>query len=182
MNRIKKSIPVIIFIIGIVALGLALFLFGEGRFGTKAVDDNSNIPEINIQDIDITTFDKTEEDICKENGKTVVYLFSTTWCPHCSWVKEAFDSLVKEYIDNGKIMAYHWELDTNDNTLTKEEETVIPEEHIKILEKYNPDGYVPTFIFGCKYIRIGTGHEKDDGGLPLEKAEFKKIIEELINS
>jgi len=128
---------------------------------------------------DIKTFEETEDDICKEDGKPLIRLFSTTWCPHCEWIKETFDNTVKEYVDEGKIVAYHWELDINDNTLTEEAEKEVPESEKNIFSKYNPDGGIPTFVFGCKYLRIGNGYEaKQD--LASEDAEFRAVIEELI--
>ena len=128
---------------------------------------------------DIKTFEETEDDICKEDGKPLIRLFSTTWCPHCEWIKETFDNTVKEYVDEGKIVAYHWELDINDNTLTEEAEKEVPESEKNIFSKYNPDGGIPTFVFGCKYLRIGNGYESESS-LEKEEAEFRAVIEELL--
>ncbi len=129
----------------------------------------------------ITTFQaKQGAEICQENGKPIIYLFSTTGCPHCTWIKETFDSTMKEYINQGKVVAYHWEFDTSDNSLTSAVETSIPAEQQAIYQEFNPEGYVPAFIFGCKYFRIGTGHERDGSGLDGEKAEFEALIAELL--
>ena len=128
---------------------------------------------------DIKTFEETEDDICKEDGKPLIRLFSTTWCPHCEWIKETFDNTVKEYVDEGKIVAYHWELDINDNTLTEEAEKEVPESEKNIFSKYNPDGGIPTFVFGCKYLRIGNGYESESS-LEKEEAEFRAVIEEFL--
>lgn len=123
------------------------------------------------------TFKATGDELCTVDGKPVIRMYSTTSCPHCKWVKDDFDQTVKMYGDS--IVAYHWELDTKDNTLTDALETEVPAEELAIYQKYNSRGSVPTFVFGCKYLRIGTGYEAD-GNHEAEKAEFRSIIESLI--
>ncbi|MBU4332538.1 thioredoxin family protein [Patescibacteria group bacterium] len=127
----------------------------------------------------IDTFMDSGEPACKESGKPVIRLFSTTSCPHCTWIKETFDELMREYMTRGKIIAYHWELDMNDNTLTQTPETSVPTAELAIYRKFNPEGYVPTFVFGCKYWRIGNGYESQQD-LVAEEAEFRAVIEELL--
>ena len=57
--------------------------------------------------------------------------------------------------------------------------TPIKVEQINIyFDKYNPQGGVPTFVFGCKYIRVGNGYESTQD-LEAEKKEFVSLIEEL---
>jgi thiol-disulfide isomerase/thioredoxin len=128
-----------------------------------------------------TTFADTGDEICIEDGKPIIRLYSTTWCPHCTWIADTFDQTVKEYVDKGLIVAYHWEFDTKDNTLTPEVEGDIPLAEMDTFQRYNPDGSIPTFLFGCKYLRIGNGYERQND-LAAEKAEFVKLIEELIAS
>ena len=120
---------------------------------------------------------ETTDEICMEDGKPIIRLFSTTTCPHCNWIKEEFDSVVEEYVDKGLMKGYHWQLDSGDNTLTAEVEAKIPKNELEVFKKYNPGSTVPTFVFGCKYYRIGNAY--DD--LELEKEEFKKIINELVS-
>lgn len=117
--------------------------------------------------------------VCQENGKPAVYLFSTTDCPHCVWIKDTFDSTVKKYVDEGKIAAHHYELDTGDDTLTEAVETEVPAEAWQIFQKYNAQGAVPMFVFGCQYTRLGNGYEQQ-GDLKAEAAEFERVIDELI--
>tara|TARA_Y100000310_G_C20675589_1_gene812844 strand:+ start:739 stop:2541 length:1803 start_codon:yes stop_codon:yes gene_type:complete len=125
------------------------------------------------------TFMKTSDPICEKDGKPIIRLYTTTWCPHCVWIKDTFDKVAKEYMAQGKIAAYHWDVDSGDNTLTSEEEAFIPKEEIDIFKRHNPDGSIPTFIFGCEYKRIGNGYEAEDD-LRAEEAEFREIIEELL--
>jgi thiol-disulfide isomerase/thioredoxin len=126
---------------------------------------------------ELQTFSEHEGEICKEDGKPVVYLFSTTWCPHCEWIKDTFDSWAKDNSD--KMVAYHWELDTNDNTLTADAESEVPAEHQAVYEKFNPNGSIPTFVFGCKYSRVGNGYESEDD-LNKEKEAFDAVLNEII--
>jgi thiol-disulfide isomerase/thioredoxin len=123
------------------------------------------------------TFTEYDTEKCEEDGKPLVILFSTTWCPHCTWIKDTFDNWAKNNQD--KIAAYHWELDTKNNTLTDEEESEIPKEHNDIFDKFNPNGSIPTFVFGCKYGRVGNGYEQEDD-LEKEKATFNKVVDKLL--
>lgn len=123
------------------------------------------------------TFQETGDQVCLESGKPLILEISTTWCPHCKWIKEAFQEVVKEYEND--ISAYQWDLDIKDNALTAEKETSVPGAFYDVYDKYNPEGSIPTFIFGCKYVRIGNGYETQ-GNLDAEKQEFREIIEELI--
>lgn len=145
----------------------------EGSAGDTTAQD-TNTPTVLGE---FQTFTEYESEICKEDGKPIVYLFSTTWCPHCTWIKDTFDNWAKANSD--KISAYHWELDTNDNTLTSEAETEVPAEHNSVYEKFNPNGSIPTFVFGCRYGRVGNGFESEDDP-EKEKAAFDAILKEII--
>ena len=136
-------------------------------------DGNTNNPGT------ISTFEDTGDEICSKDGLPVVMVYSTTWCPHCQWISSTVDSVLSEYAKDKKIVAYHYELDTGDDILTPETEKAVPQADLDIYEKYNPQGSIPTFVFGCKYSRIGNGYEaKQD--LASEDAEFRAVIEELI--
>lgn len=127
------------------------------------------------------SFMDTGSEICYEDGKPIIRLFSTTTCPHCRWIKNTFDSVVKEYMDSGIIVAYHWELDTGDNTLTDEIEKNVPSSDIQLLQSLNSGGGVPFFVFGCRYIRIGNAYEMDDD-LVAEEKDFRDTIELLLET
>jgi len=140
------------------------------------------IPDLSPQE-GFATFesDSPAAPICADGKKPVVYMFSTTGCPHCIWVKETFDKVAKEYAAGGRIDAYHWELDTGDNTLTPEVEASVPDSDRTFFKKFSPGGGVPTFVFGCKYYRLGTGYEPQND-LASEEKEFRELIEQMIKS
>jgi thiol-disulfide isomerase/thioredoxin len=121
---------------------------------------------------EVRTFLITEGEICRENGKPVVRMYGTSWCHHCVWVADTFDSVALEYRD--RIIARHWQLDVNDDTLTAEHEGTIPDSELAIFRRFNPRGSIPTFVFGCKYYRIGNGYERE-GDLAAEADEFKVL-------
>lgn len=122
----------------------------------------------------IETFTKTDDPICKENGKIVIRLFSTTKNPDSKWISSSFDEVINKYKDD--VTAYHWQLDTGDNTLTGVKEQGIPKKEVEIFQKYNPQSTVPTYVFGCKYLRIKNAYKT----LDEEKAEFSRVIEQLL--
>jgi len=132
---------------------------------------------------EVTSFAvKDDKQICKEDGKPVIYLFSTTWCPHCVWVKPIFDKIAKEYVSQGKIKAYHWELDTNDNSLTDAVETSVPQDQNAIYKEFNPTGSIPTFVFGCKYYRVGNGPGRETSNdTAAEEKELRALFDYLIS-
>lgn len=147
--------------------------------------NNSSYVSQNIKTTNLSywkSYTDNGKDLCFVDGKPVIRLFSTTWCPHCKWVKSTFDKVAKEYVDAGKIVAYHWELDTNDNTLTEAVETSIPSDEKAYFSSNNPQGYVPFYVFGCKYTRIGNNYENTINGTVLEEQEFRELIENLVAS
>ena len=158
----------------LIALLAALILI----FGTYAVTGYF-VADPDMDDVEITTFADTGMDICTEDGKPVIILFSTTWCPHCGHIRETFDSVAREYLDKGLIAARHWELDTKDDTLTPGVEGSIPVGDLETFRVVS-GGPIPAYSMGCKYIRVGNGHGTGPDGLAAEEAEFRAVIERLI--
>jgi hypothetical protein len=83
-----------------------------------------------------------------------------------------------EYVNRSQIIAYHWEMDIDDDTL-RDEKIPVPESEKEVFRKFNPGGGVPTFVFGSRFYRIGNGYEREKD-LDAEKAEFRAVIEEVI--
>lgn len=172
----KKIIAAaIVAIIAITIIGVAITQMAPPAKGNgNGNGDGMIVPPAG----EITTFTDTGKTIELQDGKPVIRLFSTTWCPHCKWIKTTFDKVAREYVAEGKIVAYHWELDTQDNALTAEAENGVPQSEQAIFQEFSTGG-VPTFVFGGKYVRIGNGFEVQ-GDLIAEEAEFKAVIEALI--
>ncbi|MBW2974757.1 SurA N-terminal domain-containing protein [Candidatus Woesearchaeota archaeon] len=122
----------------------------------------------------IETFTRTDDSTCKKEGKVIIRLFSSSKNSASRWISRAFDDVADEYGD--EIIAYHWQLDTGDNTLTSVEETGVPKAEVDVFRKYNPENTVPTYIFGCKYVRVGNSYSS----LEEEKAEFRRVIEKFL--
>jgi len=142
------------------------------------VDDTSDTTEQDPKDVSF--YYREDAEIYMEEGKPVVALISTTSCPHCTWVAETFDNIAKEYEAAGKIKAYHFELSQSGayDTLTGQESSEMPEKLSQLNTEYS-GGYVPTFIIGGKYYRIGNAFEREDD-LEKEAAELRRIIDKVI--
>ena len=173
---------------GILAILLLISILTNGFGGScSSQEENKNQDSDNqivVEDkedvvLDKLTFTVNDNEICKEDGKPIIRLFSTTWCPHCKWIGGTYEKVVKEYVDKGEIVAHHWEIDIKDDTLTPENEGTIPDSEMAVYREFNPRGSIPTFVFGCKYSRIGNGYESENN-LEKEEAEFRQIIEALI--
>lgn len=125
------------------------------------------------------TFETTNNEVCKENGKPVIRLFTTSKCEQCDWIEETFILTIEPYLASEEITAYYWELDTGDNKLTLEKESSIPKSEVELFKSLSPSLKVPAFNFGCKYVRVGTGYF-DEGSLASEESEFNLIINKLL--
>jgi thiol-disulfide isomerase/thioredoxin len=165
----KKSL--IVPIVAIAAVFVFLFLLFGGAGWVNSMLFENNKPA--------STFTDSGKAIEKISGKPVVRLFSTTWCPHCNWIKGTFGETAKKYVADGNILAYHWQLDTGDDTLTDANETKVPDSELAVFKEFAPGGNVPLFVFGGKYYRIGNGYEAQSD-LAAEKAEFERLIESLL--
>lgn len=135
----------------------------------------------------IIIFSFNNDSVCKIDGKPIIRMYSTNTCPHCIWVGPTFEEVVKEYMDENKIIAHHWkwvfnnknELIGVDDVLTPEFEGTMSKEEEDIFNKFSPNSSVPVFVFGCKESRIGNTFESQNN-LDLEKKEFIRMIEDLL--
>jgi thiol-disulfide isomerase/thioredoxin len=155
-------------------LFLSLMLVGCVQSTLKARDTSTIAPTT------ITTFQVfPNAQVCAQDGKPIIRLYSTTWCPHCKWVNDTFNGVMKEYVDSGKIVAMHWDVDIKDDQFTPKIEDNFPKAELDIFESANANGTIPTYVFGCKYYRVGNGFESQDD-LDAEAGEFKAVIEKLL--
>ncbi len=154
-----------------------LMLIVSGCVNSKyASRDTSQIAPTSIRTFQLIP---GANDICLEDGKPIIRMFSTTICPHCRWINETFNGVMEEYMSANKIVAYHWDVDQGNNQYTPQKETSLPASEVELLKKTNPDLSVPTYIFGCKYWRVGNPYESADD-LDAEAGEFKAVIEKLL--
>lgn len=163
----------------------SIFLLGcvEGEESTVTFTDRkAELSDKSLAELrnEIVSFNELNLDICtNDEGKPIIRLFSTTTCPHCTWIKDTYSNTVMEYVNAGFIEAYLWEVDARYNHLTPQREGTIPANEIQIFRTYNDRGSVPTYVFGCKYYRIGNAFSAQND-LASEEAEFRRVIEALI--
>lgn len=159
-------------------------LLGKQNDALKVfMDDLTNDAEIELfaLDKDVVSFSETKDEICLDKGKPIIRLYTISTCKPCQWISESFEKVVKSYVEDETIIAYHWILDSGDNALTKKIENGIPKKELEIFKKYNSETTVPTFIFGCKYVRVGNFYEEEDN-LGAEEEEFRTVIDKLLKS
>jgi thiol-disulfide isomerase/thioredoxin len=125
------------------------------------------------------TFKDSGAQICAVDGKPIIRMYSTTWCPHCNWIGETYNKVVNDYVDKNLIIAYHWQVDVLDNTLTDVNEGAIPENEYAEFLRVSPKGSIPAYSFGCTYTRLGNGYEAQKD-LVAEEKEFRAVIDKLI--
>jgi hypothetical protein len=87
--------------------------------------------------------------------------------------------VAKEYVDAGKIVAMHWDVDIKDDQFTPKIDDDFPTAELELFQSVNANGTIPTYLFGCKYYRVGNGFETQDD-LDAEAGEFKAVIEKLL--
>ncbi len=127
----------------------------------------------------VDSFSKLGDDVCTKGGKPIIRAYATTTCPRCKWISEDFMAVAKEYANQGKIVAHYWLTDIQDDKMTEEAETVMPDPEMLEFIRGNQGGFVPYFSFGCKYSRIGNAYE-GAGDHEKERAEFRALIEALL--
>lgn len=84
----------------------------------------------------------TKEEVCKEEEKPLIYFFGSSSCPHCTWEKPIIAKVAAKFKNE---IVYHQSFDSQTDK--------------EVFERYasiNP-GYVPFLVFGCKYVRVGSG-------------------------
>lgn len=167
---IKMKSSLIVLLIGLL---LIAGCFGSGSPTTGSVVIDTINPESG------TSFTDNGGKMCSKDGKPILRLFATTWCPHCTWVKETYLSVAREYVDKGLVHAYFWEVDIGDDLMTEEKELAVPESELAVFKQFNSRGSIPTFVFGCRYFRVGNAFEVQNDK-EAEAREFRIVIDKLI--
>ncbi len=96
-------------------------------------------PEQQEQKQTIGNFSITEDEICEEDGKPIVYFFGSEGCPHCGWQHSVIERVMTKFEGSA---AFHNNMDSD--------------EDMDVFSKYS-GGSIPTLVLGCKYYRVGSG-------------------------
>lgn len=100
---------------------------------------------IKISSLTIGDFNISENEVCLENGKPLVYFFGSNTCPHCQWEHPVVEKVAKSF---GDAIAFHNNMDSDQDR--------------DVLSRYNPSGGIPTLVLGCKYFRVGSGENSGE--------------------
>ena len=96
----------------------------------------------------IGNFSVSNDEVCQENGKPVVYFFGSESCPYCQWEHPIIEKVAERFKEN---ISFHNNMDAQDD--------------MDVFSKYSTGG-IPTLVLGCKYYRVGSG-----GGSEEEEAK-----------
>lgn len=118
---------------------------------------------------------KEGEEICKEDGKPIVYFFGSKDCPHCQWEHPIMEEVMGKFEG---LVSFHNNMDSQADS--------------EVFSKYS-DGGIPTLVLGCKYYRLGSGEsdgeEKETQNLTAmlckltdnKPSEICSAVQELVN-
>jgi thiol-disulfide isomerase/thioredoxin len=135
-----------------------------------------------FEGISFPTVYKSGFDLCTNiGGQPVIFLFTSHLCSHCQWFGKIYDVIVKNYVEDGRIEAHHYDILTKDDLLTEEVETEIPEEIFELYHRGSPKDLVPYINYSCKFERVGNGYEKTKD-TEAEGQEMMDVIDTLIKA
>lgn len=106
----------------------------------------------------IGSFVISDEEVCLEDGKPLVYMFGSSGCPHCTWEHPIFEQVTAKF-DN--LIALHDNMDTQDD--------------MEVFERYSQvnQGGIPFIALGCRYLRAGSGER-------IGEEEEERVLTALI--
>ncbi|MDD2548275.1 MAG: thioredoxin family protein [Candidatus Pacebacteria bacterium] len=117
--------------------------------GSKLFTDSGiDLNEILAERLDGNFLVKEDAEIIEEDGKPVIFLFTTEDCPYCAWEQPVLEEVVESF---GDAIVY------------KLRQGVLEDQ--EVFEEFG-DGGVPLIVLGGKYYRIGAGVQ---AGEELEK-------------
>lgn len=106
-------------------------------------------------------FHKTEDETCFEDGKPIVYSFTSASCPYCKLQRPILDSVMEKF---GDVVVF--------------KDLVDSEEDMDIMLKYG-NGGIPMLVAGCNYVRTGANtdgsEEKNNQDIDIISAHICKI-------
>lgn len=127
---------------------------GTRLFPNTGFDLNEKLDE----KVDGNFLFKESAEIIKEDGKPVVFLFTSSSCPHCAWEKPIIDEVIDQF---------------GDNIIFKLREDTAEDQ--EVYSQFGKGG-VPLIVLGGKYYREGSGANL---GEETEKEYLTKYICEL---
>lgn len=87
----------------------------------------------------IGNFSVSEDEVCLEDGKPIIYFFGSRSCSFCTWEHPIMERVAEKFTD---YISFHNNMDSG--------------EDMDVFGKYSTGG-IPTLVFGCKYHRVGAG-------------------------
>jgi thiol-disulfide isomerase/thioredoxin len=148
----KKNFNPTTLILTVLLVGAAFFggmmwtknqnLSGETKNQQAGVTPTAQPTQVALEST-LGGFVLTGDEVCQENGKPIIYYFGYKGCPHCTWNHPIMEKVAKKFPNE---IVFHDNMDKLDQDQD-------------IQEKYSQfsQGAVPFFVFGCKYIRLGSG-------------------------
>lgn len=94
--------------------------------------------------ITIGDFSISEDEICKKDGKPIIYFFGSKNCPHCTWEHPIIEKVAAKFQEN---IDFHNNMDSENDS--------------EVFSKYST-GSIPTLVLGCKYYRVGSGERSGE--------------------
>lgn len=132
-------------------------LFPDGYEVDKAAEQE----EVKQESESIGNFLVSTDEVCKENGKPLIYFFGSKSCPHCQWEHPLVEKVLKNF--EGEV-SFHNNMDSQADS--------------EVFSKYS-DGSIPTLVFGCKYYRVGSG---EAGGEEKETKDLTAMFCKLTDN
>lgn len=116
----------------------------EQKAAAATTGNNNGQNGTNFNVSTIGGFNVSDEEVCLEDGKPVIYFFGSESCPYCRWEHPLVQKIMKQF--EGLIVFY----DNYDNG-----------KDMDIFSKYSQGG-IPTLVLGCKYYRVGSGEKEGE--------------------
>lgn len=119
--------------------------------------------------IAIGRFNITEEEVCTENGRPLVYFFGSNSCSYCKWEHPIIQKVAKKF---GSVIIFRDNIDKLDSLEAKDNEVWTKNQSIH-------HGGIPFIVLGCKYVGRGAG---TSDGKATEEKNLTAIICKLTNN
>ena len=92
----------------------------------------------------IGNFLVSDNEVCQEEGKPIVYFFGSESCSYCRWEHPIVEEVAGKF---GEEISFHNNVDNQEDR--------------DVFQEYSTGG-IPTVILGCKYSRVGAGQDEEE--------------------